>query len=336
MKIASTPDRNRRDLRLRVLVGVMCLGVACTSVRAQTPARQTPALREGLIVAPAERVAYVMTLEGGVAAIDLATGAVRWTSREAAKPLTLAGNLLVSQAEPKTSANRLELVTLNARESGRVAARGRTDLPPGVRASVGENLEGRFSAAASPANGAAVVTWSFAPTPMRGMPTTDDDPRPATGERRSAVPRTEGTVRMNLATGAMSRVDARAAAPQPQPPRSIVAPAQRVAGAPLTQYESADGRHVLATERVDDDRVWDKYRWTVYERATGKRIGELRTHVSFAPFVLSDSVLVYETTPYVREGREEPAKLRGVSLETGKEIWSTPVREVVWRGTLPP
>lgn len=277
-----------------------------------------------------------MTPEGGIAAVDLATGAIRWSSREAAKPLTLAGNLLVSQAEPKTPGNRLELVTLNIRQGGRATARGRTDLPPGVRPSVGETLEGRFSTTARPADGTAIVAWSFEPTPMRGMPTQEDDPREAAPERRAAVPRTEGAVRINLSTGATTRLPATAAAIRPQPPRWAVGPGERLAGAPPTQYESADGRHLLATEKVGDDRTLEKYRWIVYERATGRRVGETRTHVSFAPFVVHESVLVYETTPFDRDGREEPAKLRGVNLQTGKETWSVPVREVVWRGTLPP
>ena len=64
-------------------------------------------------------VAYAMTPEG-VAAIDLASGAKRWTSNAAAKPLAIAGNRLISQVEPRTRTNRLELVLLDTRERGAV------------------------------------------------------------------------------------------------------------------------------------------------------------------------------------------------------------------------
>jgi hypothetical protein len=51
---------------------------------------------------------------------------------------------------------------------------------------------------------------------------------------------------------------------------------------------------------------------------------------------VNDSVIVFETTPYVANGKEEPAKLRGVDLRTGRETWSVEVREVEYRGPMPP
>jgi hypothetical protein len=141
---------------------------------------------------------------------------------------------------------------------------------------------------------------------------------------------------MDLSTGEMTRAETSGVAAAATQTWTI--PASEIALVPeLPHYESADGRHVLVSERVGDDRVWEKYHWTVFDRATRRQVGEARVHVSFQPFVVRDSVLVYETTPFTRAGaNEEPAKLRGLSLETGEELWSVPVRETVWRGPLPP
>ena len=82
--------------------------------------------------------------------------------------------------------------------------------------------------------------------------------------------------------------------------------------------------------------MWDKYRWTIFQRS-GQRVGEIRSHISFSPFVVRDSLVVFETKPYARAGQApEPAKLRAVSVAGGREVWSVQVREIVYRGSYPP
>jgi hypothetical protein len=92
----------------------------------------------------------------------------------------------------------------------------------------------------------------------------------------------------------------------------------------------------MASERIADNDTWNKYRWTVYEKDSNRRLGEFRTHLAFAPFAVKGSILIYETTPFVKAGTEEPAKLRGIDLTTGKEVWSVEVRENTFRGPFPP
>ncbi len=309
--------------------------LAAGSARAQQDTAVT--LRSGLIVHPSAGVAYVMAPDGGIAAVDLASGSTRWTARAGAKPLALVGNLLVAQAEPTVAGNRLEMVTLNTQAQGDVVARGATDLPPGVRVAIGETLQGTFTAEAQRSGGNVIVTWRFERVPRQGMADPEDTTigaRP--GVRRATPPVTRGALRMNLASGALTRLDTTAVRP-PRGPNWLLPSGQKIDAAPPTQYESADRRHILASEAVADDRTWDKYRWSVYDRSTGRRVGEHRTHVSFAPFVVRDSLLIYETTPYARRGApEEPAKLRAFDLTSARPAWSVEVREVVYRGPFPP
>ncbi|HYR29153.1 MAG TPA: hypothetical protein VEU30_11855 [Thermoanaerobaculia bacterium] len=311
-------------------------------------AQQRVALREGVIVHPAQSTAYVMLPQGGVGAVDLASGTMRWTSTAADKPLALAGNLLVSQVAPRSmeARNRLELVALDVQQRGGVAVRNSTDLPAGVQAATGQTLEGRFIATGRADAGGAVVTWLWQPQPIRGVPPPRRD-RPF-GNQRGAGPfraaesleEVRGMVRMHLSTGRMTRS---AVEPEGLIPAAsstwIVQSPERIGAAPAAgrQFESADGKHILQSERVSDDREFEKYRWTVFDRASGARLGETRSHISFAPFVVRGGMLVFETTPFGRTPREsEPAKLRGVHLASGEERWSVAIGEVVYRGPMPP
>src|SRR5215203_3122330 len=59
------------------------------------------ALQEGVVIAPRLGLAYVMHPGGGIDAVDLASGALRWRSDRAAKPLALSGDRLIAQAESR-------------------------------------------------------------------------------------------------------------------------------------------------------------------------------------------------------------------------------------------
>jgi hypothetical protein len=327
----------------RILITAYLIVLAVRAPAQQASPSGSVSLREGLVVQPSRNVAYVMTTDGGIASVNLSSGTVDWISSAAAKPLTVAGNQLVSQVEPKSAAaqRRLEVVGLNLDQNGTPATHGVIDLPLTVRVSVGESVHGRFAASAYPSNNSAILTWDFKPAQLGGMP----PPRVTVGQ--GAPPLTlhqtlgkSGEIRFSLTSGQMTNLTPpnNGAPPASPPPPSLTpVPTEKIDGAPPTQYLSADGRFIVATERIGDDRVWDKYRWIVYERGSKLRVGEIRNHLSFAPFVVSDSVIVFETTPYQRAGEDsQPAKLRGLSLQTGKEVWSVPVREVVWRGPMPP
>ncbi len=320
---------------LLVLAGVSLF----SSLAVAQPGSNTETmLRPGIVVDPTDNVVYAMT-PGGITAIDVATGSKRWTSNAAAMPLAIAGNLLISQVEPRTATSQLELVVLDTRERGALKVRNSTNLPSFVRVAVGQNLEGLFLAEAQASGNTAVVTWSFQRRPLKGMP--EEEPNPNLNtlsvQDTQAKMRTEGAVQMNLTTGALNQVSTPLSLTTlTSQKRWTVALSEKISGVATAQYESADGRHVMASERVADDGVWDKYRWIVFERTTNRRVSEFRTHISFTPFVIRDSTLVYETTPYIRGGNAEPAKLRGVSLSNGAEVWGVEVRELVYRGPYPP
>jgi hypothetical protein len=307
------------------------------SAHAQPRAGDAVELREGILVGRDDDTAYVMAAEGGVGAIDLRTGKARWRSDAASKPLAVAGSTVVAQVLPRSATtNTLELAALDA-QRGNVAQRSVVDLPPAVRVSIGETLKGKFSTRGMATDGSVVVHWEFAREHRGGMsPDLFEDAKSVAPafEGREKPARLAGAVRMDLATG---RIVPDNSAPVPPSPAWVLSDKQLDRAPSGREYQSADGLHMVVSERVADDRTFDKYRWTVYERGTRRQLGQFRTHVSFSPFVVRGVVLAYTTTPLVRNpGKEEPAMLRGVDIARGAQAWSVPVREVVWRGPLPP
>jgi hypothetical protein len=303
-------------------------------------------LQSGIVVDPDRQVAYVMSPEGGIDAVELVTGQQLWTSRAAAKPLALArdGNLLVSQAEPAGPDNNLTIVTLDTQRGGERVAVGTTELPPGVEASVGDSLNGSFRTEARISGSDALVSWQEVKRVISGVLPSEEETaalrqspqEPTPGQLSTA----SGAFRMDISTGSVSPLSPEEA------PRALAtrAPALadngRLEQVPGPQFLSADGRYVLSSQRVADDRVWDKYQWTIYDRGTGTRVGDFRTFVSVAPFLLVDERIVYVTGPFMQRRQdgviEEPLKIRAVDLQTSQEVWNRGVRDTEYRGPYPP
>jgi outer membrane protein assembly factor BamB len=312
-----------------------CFFLVPAFVSAQGKSTAGVSLRPGIIFDLNDNVAYVMTPEG-VMAIDIQSGAKRWTSSAATKPLALVGNLLVSQVEPKTVGSSLEVVVLNTQERGAVTVRSTTLLPSDVRVSTGQTLEGTFLLEAQPTPGNVVLIWNFQRLPIRGMVEDPDDTETtAPGQRRAVQSISGGAFEMNLATGAVTRTDISSRSAM-KTREWILNANEKIARAGAVQYESSDGNHVLSSERVANDAVFQKYLWTIFDRTSGNRLGEFRSHLSFSPFVVRGLTVFYETTPYIHAGKAEPAKLRAVNLGTGQESWSVEVRELAFRGAYPP
>jgi hypothetical protein len=340
------------NLMIRVLVGLFLSSAApdVSSAQALTIGDSFQ-LIPGIVVDRARNQAYVMGPEGGVLAIDLAQGNQLWQSKEATKPLTLAGNLLVSQAEPKASPNELRIVTLDTAEAGRVVSATAQPLPAGVKAATVTTRTSEFTANAAAVGNNAAVSWQFVERPMQGIPPRQREVLP--GEKRpdqsAAAPATpksasptsfQGIFGMELTSGkVISAVPAPAVAAAAAPVRHPFAVEARVADIPEPQFLSADGRHILHSERQADDSVWDKYLWSIYDHNTRERMGQFKTHVSFAPFFVADTKVIYETGPYARRAAagviQEPEQIRAVDLRTGEQVWSQPIRDTTPRGPVP-
>jgi hypothetical protein len=303
-------------------------------------------LQPGVLIDLARGQAYVMNREKGIDALRIDGGEVSWKSQEAAKPLGVMGDNLVSQAEPDDASNALRIVGLNARDGGLKFKASKPLNAPGVIPSVTATLHGDFQAAIQASGDQARVNWQYRPTPKRGFPEgTVERVQPQRGKERAmslgspGTPSHRGSFLLNLSSGQTTDLDAEAAPASLGPKLRTLAPTDRIPGLTGRQLPSADGRHVMAVKSTGDDRVWDKYALTVYEQPGGKQIGEFKSHVVTVPFAVVGSRVIFATNAYTRRGDagliHEPDKLRAFDLKSGKEVWSHPIRDISPRGPRP-
>ncbi|HBL27724.1 MAG TPA: hypothetical protein DD490_12875 [Acidobacteria bacterium] len=286
------------------------------------------------MIAPRLGVAFVMRPRGGVEAIDLASGAVRWHSDQAAKPLALTGDRLIAQVD-NAGANALDLAVLDAR-SGASRDSLRMPLPEGVRASVTDTLDGTFRLQARGTGTELMVAWEATATATQGYLPAEDEIQSPSVVAGSAVldlstPRlllkAEPAVRQvrsaSLSRASLEEVSSRV-----------------VAGGQGRQLLAADGRHVLVTEPAKGAKnPLERHRWTIYDRS-GARLGSVPAMVSATPFLVVGSTL-YHVAPahaFLRDGKlvERPAALRAVNLTTGKETWTKAAGATTFAGPFPP
>ena len=299
-------------------------------------------LGPGVVVHPARNAVYLMTPGGATEAVDFVSGKQLWQTRVVAKPLAVAGGRLVGQTEDGPD-NVLRMRVLDS-ATGQPVAAGERPLPAGVVASVNETSEGAFVASAQVQGGEPIIKWQYQERRRQGIPPGTEAavtggggvPLPASAGQQITR---SGAFRIDLTTGATGEADAPGPMPAAVSRVNPLSSTTRVESLPIPQFLSADGRHVLVSERVGDASVWQKYRLTVYERGTLRRVGAMNSHLSQVAFIVQGSTVLFETGPYSqRTGDQvidEPLKIRSVDLETGKELWNRPVRETVSR-TPPP
>jgi hypothetical protein len=321
-------------------------------------------LSPGVVIDPNRSEAFVMDPEGEIVAVDLASGSEVWRSQKAAKPLAVAGDILVGQAEQPGPANALKIVALDTSRQGQPVTESLVQLPPNVHPMIDQAANRSFTARALPQAGEATLAWEFVERPLRGIAPGplqvlpgEAPPAPtamggapaaaaSASARLGAQPTVmRGEVRINLSSGAV--------APSPAPPTAspaTMAPSgpvaadvpsgATIAGVPLPQFLSVDGRHILSSARIADDPEWDKYLWTLYDRATGAGVGAFRAHLRYAPFFVTNSRAIYQTPPYARKQGanlvEEPPQIHAMDLATGSELWNHAVRDTTDRRPRPP
>jgi hypothetical protein len=308
------------------------------SMRPATP-ENSAALLEGVVVSPRQGIAYVMR-SGGIDAVNLATGKLRWRSDKAAKPLSLIGDRLIAQADGR-GGKALEIVALDAR-SGAARSSVRIPLPEGVVASVVDTPAGSFRVRTDSVASELVVRWEatgvgaaaqgYFPAEEEGQ-TPDAGLQAVSGEAVLDL----GSKALTIKSEPNARL-AQSAALVRSAMEELSSPA--VSGIEGRQLLSADGRHVLVTETVEAGSSLYRYRWTMYERASGARLGSVPALVSATPFVVVGTTL-YHTVPahsVRRDGKfvENPTSLRAVNLKNGVEAWKMAVVESSFRGPFPP
>jgi hypothetical protein len=266
--------------------------------------------------------------EAGIESVDLETGDTRWTTNAAGKPLLVSGNILLGQVETETA--RLDLATLDIAGKGAVIDRISVELPQGVVASIDDSPGRSFEVRAVEFEGRVYVRWTERRREVAAVETLQKDMLVRSGFGR--VDLQEGTYHAENS----ERIDRRIFE---SPPPDLAAE-ERIRGVEGIQFRSADQRHAMTSKLVGDNRVWEKYEWSIWRRDNGQLVGRIRDFQRYSPFAVVASMLIQEVTPYARRQDGDvtavPLSVRAIHLDRGEEGWRRRVRQTAYVGPLPP
>lgn len=320
---------------------------------------------DGVVVDPQRGAAYLMDPAKTIAMINLASGARIATTAAGAKPLALASDMLLAQAEPTPTVRGLRLVGLAASD---LALRFAVEisLPDALRAKIDEHPGHSLSVLARPGPRGIVVSWRVlqrrvsgiakneAATETLGFAVLDrqtgrvlaagSGEPPGSGQ--SAAPDIRALAGAASLIAEPCRSDDLLAALSEADDGSIrlhrwrlpggtALPSRRLFGGELTfRGFSADCRDLLAS------RAQDGWVWAIFSTATGARVAELHRSIPAARFFVLGNRLYSEAPAEgaVRAGKfaiATPRRLVALDLETGRELWTAPICETAYLGPYP-
>ena len=250
---------------------------------------------------------------------------MQWHSDAADRPIAASGAGILAQAQAAQSGH-LQLALLDT--SGHLLQSTTVALPAGVEAPVTDGLSHRVLINGAAIDGGQVfeVEWQSTFSAPRGALILDS----------ASAPRIRtGAFTFNPATGVV--VDAAVPSGFLAGPEIAVPESQRLP-VPGRQYFSADASHRQASVPGVGSAA-DTYEWTLFD-ADGDRLGSFTNQVEYAPFYVSDGLVVLEGRPGARlQGEqmvEQPLSLWAVSLSNGVELWRIAIRDTDYRGPFPP
>jgi hypothetical protein len=307
-------------------------------VSSAAPHGALTSLHDGVVVDAAQGTAYVMSPKGGIDAIELSTGNVRWKSEAGARPLLVKGGALVAQANPG-ALGELAFVTLDT-QRGSETARVSLGRPDGIRARVIDGPNQSFQVRAFEAGNDVVVEWDAQDgRRLQGML---EEEALSTGPGAVTAATTEGKALKGAAVLDFGKSVAKPIATEQaqslrEQTRSVRTPG--LTATSLRQIPSIDGRHFLRSERTRENGPFPSYRWTISD-ASGATVGTADAGMSMAPFLVSGTRILYVVRPTTRvqDGKavQDRLRLRAQDLQTGAVLWESPVVDGAYRGPTPP
>ncbi len=365
---------------LAIVAGVFALSLG-SSAQAQSQttmpaAREAAAkpfvMRPGVVVDPTRGAVYMMNPQGGIDAVDIASGKLLWTTKAAAKPLTMFRDQLIAQAETSRGSHSLPIAILDPAQGRRLAEISipiSDPLSPAI-----DNGRGFSSTVTAQPDGSVVlVRWEVASQRITGI------------SHPVVVTRYSGAATIDPATRKVSEITAAEAAkrtassPAIQPrltghegllfapvkadgafvsiqvgPATAGQPAilkrwSLATAEPLPDTDLGSGfvAYSIAADGSDIAVVrsggsWGGatnspgFVWTIYATTSGNRVGELKVAGSATPFFVWHSLIVRESAPFnqIVNGAavEEPLQLIAAGLDTGASRWKRALRDTVYRG----
>jgi hypothetical protein len=298
--------------------------VALLGAAGPAPAQEKApfAVLPGGVADPAGKVGYVQAPSGGVDALDLATGKVRWQVAETCKPLALAGDRLLCQAPEKGKANAVRILVLDTRDKGKVLRRSDpVTFPDWV--SVGVTYGRSFTSRARlDGKDTLLLQWE-----ARAFYAGGAAPTPEVLER--ARKHAAGVARVNIDSGRVVAGEARKGKePEVELPRGLkeVKPAQLWTGSEWVARPLRVGKKAVVLLRSQAGAL-HKLEMVAWDPATGKADPkvELMQGKELWPQLSEDRRYVFVHQALVKEKLPPGDYAWWVfSLETGKQVAKLP------------
>jgi hypothetical protein len=324
-----TPVHASLRLALRGLAS-LALVVGFTAGVAQAQLLR-PAV-DGVVLDSNRGQAYAMNEEGGIDALDLATGALAWSTQAAVKPVLKVDGLLLAQAT-HDKPNVLALALLD--ETGTQRSLLEVALPEGVRVVSRDGLGVMFRLHLVAVEGKQVTLgWTAFSYPASGLKL--KSPSLSTGASRPI----EGAVRVDLVGARASVIPAEQAANLLANPPGAVEAEVALASPGTRTFHATDAQaRLVSVLNADATSPSSRYRWTIFD-GRGSVAGGIEHATSSAPFVLAGSTLLYVEQPTGRLVGDviesQPLSLISVDLATGAELWQRELVDTRYHGPFPP
>ena len=355
-----------------LLPGASVAQVAIPSSAALQRSESAFEMVPGVVVDPSGDAVFLMSPGGVTEAVRFSSGELLWSSDWAAKPLALYGDLLLAQVETPSG---FEIAILDARRDGWKLETLQVSLPSGLFSRIDDTVGYSFKALARVQAGVPLLSWEsrarytggVAPAPnqplvqeqssayrldVQSARAIEIDPSDFAAARPSLPQNVQAWADSGVASVGIERVGKVLAATETTDQRQkvLLKRWEAPSGAPLADIElhsgpyilelpSADGRHLLISERVDSGDFLE-YEWSIFSLENGERLGQVRHQQSHAPFYVFGQTILYEARPYGHrvqgEWQNEPHKIHAVLLGSGSVVWERALRDTSFKGQSPP
>ncbi len=121
---------------------------------------------------------------------------------------------------------------------------------------------------------------------------------------------------------------------------SALAEVTLFSGRVVSRMVSADQQHFLVGSASGESANGIiQYRWSIFSLESGDRVAEILMGRSATPFSIVDGDLIQLSPPFGHlvggVWEEVPPMVRKLDLQTGTQLWASPIRDTLYRGPVP-
>jgi hypothetical protein len=322
-------------LILVVFVSLLLSVLGCGNIAVAQPVDNLGiVLREGVVIEQNRKEIYIINPNKKVEAFSLTTGQTLWSTDDNIKPLTLINGKLIGQEISTGKKNEFVLVELDPNQKGRIISKKTIQLPNNVNTDFRQTYNSSFLMQSREVNGQTFFAWEYHYMPMRGIFEED-----SINKIKSEIINQTGAFMIDNSSGQLYTIN-KEQLPNDFFNQPIVLDQQnRIPDIRTPQFVSKDEKYAMSSNKIVEDTAFYSYKWEIYERASGRKVGQILDYRSYAPFYVSGNSIIYEIGPYIRaikNGIEEvPLKIVAVDLDTGNVLWSREILDTIYRGPLP-